>query len=106
MLKLITRVIGQNKKNKLVKLITVLSVFYIFTPYISHATPLQCSGSSTINPAANDIIFYGTNAPGKRYLGAIITYSVLCSFIENKNTEDKIIFKLVATQWWEFTRNF
>lgn len=94
MFKSIAKAINQNKKNKLVRLITVLSVFYIFTPYISHAAP-QCTGDSTITPSPKDIIFYGIYAPmEKRYTAATIKFLVRCDYLPYQNPANKIIFKL------------
>lgn len=105
MFKKIARAINQNKKNKLVKLITVLSVFYIFTPYISHAIPLQCTGGSTITPGQNNFIFDGTAASTRNERIATIKFDLTCSFIDNQSAEDKIIFKFDATQNMVLIRN-
>ena len=105
MFKTIARAINQNKKRTILKLITVLSVCYIFTPYISHATPLQCSGDSTITPGRNDFIFDGTGASLQNALIATIQFNVTCAFIETQRAEDKIIFKFDTTQNMAHIRN-
>ncbi|WP_227739210.1 fimbrial protein [Yersinia artesiana] len=96
MFKSIAKAINQNKKNKLVKLITVLSVFYIFTPYISHATP-ECTGDSKFFMRKDKIKFMNTSNIGHQEKSLEISSDMSCSKITPQDVGEKIVFRLVPT---------